>query len=83
MYWLLHIAGRYVRGRMNYTYIQLCNPSTCLPFFEGLCVSVTPEAYSVTLLGMLKDATITHASNSVCLIGDCVIFFDHREFLIG
>ena len=66
---------------MNYTYVQFFVPSTFLPYFEGLCVFVSPEDYSVAVLGMLKDKIITHAFNSVLLIGYFVIFIINFYYL--
>ena len=34
MYWVLHIVGRYVRGRKNSTCVQLHIPYTCIPFLK-------------------------------------------------
>ena len=42
---------------------------------------MTPEASSVALLVILKDAIITNAFNSVLLVGDFVIFIINFYYL--
>ena len=68
LYWVLHIIGRVVRGRKNYTSVKLRINSTWIPFFEGLCVRLSPADSSVAILGTLYDTGITHAFNSILLL---------------
>ena len=66
MYWLLHIVGRDVRGRTNYSCVQLSNI-----LFEVLFVRVSPAGSSVSVLVRLEDARIQHVFNSVFLLIYC------------
>ena len=65
MYWVLHIVGRDVRGCMNSTYVHLSILSTCIPFFGGICVRLSPAGSSISILGTSGDAIIPHEFNSV------------------
>ena len=74
MYWVFNIVGRDVRGRTNYTCIKFRSPSTCITFFEGLCVRLSTSGSSVDTLGTLEDAGITCVFNFLFLLGDIVTF---------
>ena len=50
MYWVLHIVGRDVRGRMNSKYVKIRFSYTCIPCFGGLCIRVSPAGSSVAVL---------------------------------
>ena len=61
---MLNIVGRDVRGCRDYTCVKLRIPYKCIPFFEGLCVCLTPEYSIISVLGRLEDARIPHALKS-------------------
>ena len=70
----MHIVRRDVRGCTNSTCVQIRIPSTCIIFFGGLSVCISPQASSVDLIGTFKDARIMHEFNSVFHVGDCITF---------
>ena len=78
MCWVLHVEGRDVKGRANFTCVQLRIPSTCMTFLKGHCVRFSPEGSSVSILGTLEDTKIPRVFNYVILLIDCQHYLGDR-----
>ena len=75
MCWVLHIVGRDVRRFTNSTYVQLCIPSTCIPFWGDPCLLVTSRFQRLWICNVefLRPICIPFDLLSHHL-GDCIEF---------